>query len=450
MLTVLLLLLSVAVIIFLTARLSVHPFVALMLVALGYGVLSGMPLHAVVASVNAGFGNTLGGIGLIIILGVIIGAFLENTGGAYALAERVLRVAGRRRIPLAMALIGWVVSIPVFADSGFMLLAPLNRSLSKRAGISLAGTALALALGLMAAHTMVPPTPGPIAAAFYLEADLGLVLLLGVPVSLVALGVSLLFINRFVAPTYIDPAPEVTEADIAERLRTAPPAWLASVPIFVPILLIVLRSVLVSVAGFAAADYGDLPVLPRVLLFLGEPFIALTIGCLLSLLLPRKLDKKMFSTGGWIGEALTGAASILLITGAGGVFGQILRDSGIAEVLGAALSGVNLNIWLPFLLAAAIKTAQGSSTVALITTASIVAPMLPELRFETELQKAMVVVAIGAGSAVVSHANDSFFWVVTRLSDMDVRLGYRFMSVGSGVLGLAAAVTIFLLYLVVG
>lgn len=450
MLTVLLLLLSVAAIIFLTARAEVHPFVALMLVALGYGLLAGMPLDAIVASVNEGFGNTLGGIGLIIILGVIIGTFLENTGGAYALAERVLRLAGRKRVPLAMGLIGWVVSIPVFADSGFMLLAPLNRSLSKKAGLSLAGTAIALAMGLMAAHTMVPPTPGPIAAAYYLEADLGMVLLLGIPVSLVALGVCLLFIRRFVATTYIDPAPEVTEAEIAARMATAPGALLASVPIFVPIILIVVRSALVSVGGFEAEGYGELAFGPRFIFFLGEPFIALTIGCLLALLLPRRLEKEMFSTTGWIGKALTGAASILLITGAGGVFGQILRNSGIADVLGEALAGVNLNIWLPFLLAAAIKTAQGSSTVALITAASIMAPMMVELQFTSSLDRALVVVAIGAGSAVVSHANDSFFWVVTRLSGMDVKMGYRFMSLASLVLGFAAAVTLFFIYLIAG
>ncbi|THH37764.1 GntP family permease [Neolewinella litorea] len=450
MLTVLLLLLSVAAIIFLTARAEVHPFVALMLVALGYGVLVGMPLDRIVASVNEGFGNTLGGIGLIIILGVIIGTFLENTGGAYALANRVLKIAGRERVPLAMGLIGWVVSIPVFADSGFMLLAPLNRSLSKKAGLSLAGTAIALAMGLMAAHTMVPPTPGPIAAAYYLGADLGLVLLLGIPVSLVALGVCLLFIRRFVATTYIDPAPEVSEEEIAARMTTAPGALLSSVPIFVPIVLIVIRSVLVSVAGYDADGYGDLPFGPRLVFFLGEPFIALTIGCFLALLLPRRLEKEMFSTSGWIGKALTGAASILLITGAGGVFGQILRNSGIADVLGEALAGVNLNIWLPFLLAAAIKTAQGSSTVALITAASIMAPMMTELQFETPIDRALVVVAIGAGSAVVSHANDSFFWVVTRLSGMDVKMGYRFMSLASLVLGFSAAVTLFFVYLIAG
>ena len=158
---VLYLILSVIIIIFLTVRLKLHPFIALLLVALIYGFVSGMPSVDIIKSVNEGFGNTLGGIGLIIILGIIIGAFLENSGGAYAIAEKVLKIIGKDRIPTTMGLIGWFVSIPVFADSGFLLLSPLNRSLSKKAKISLAGSAIALALGLTASHTMVPPTPGP-------------------------------------------------------------------------------------------------------------------------------------------------------------------------------------------------------------------------------------------------------------------------------------------------
>src|SRR5690606_6914971 len=178
------LLLSIALIILLTAKLKVHPFVALLLVALLYGIVAGMPLNQLITSVNSGFGNTMAGIGMIIILGVIIGAFLENSGGAYALAEKVLKYTGTKKIPIAMGIIGWFVSIPVFADSAFMLLAPLNKSLSKKAGITLSGAAIALALGLTAAHTLVPPTPGPIAAAHYLSADLGLVMLLGMFISL--------------------------------------------------------------------------------------------------------------------------------------------------------------------------------------------------------------------------------------------------------------------------
>jgi len=445
---VLYLLLSVLLIIWLTAKLKVHPFIALLLVAILYGIVAGMPLNQIIISVNKGFGNTLGGIGMIIILGVIIGAFLENSGGAYALAEKVLKFTGVKKIPFAMGIIGWFVSIPVFADSGFMLLAPLNKSLSKKAGITLSGTSIALALGLIAAHTMVPPTPGPIAAAHYLNADLGLVILLGIPISILALFVGIIFAKKYVSKTYIAPDPNVTDEEIQERLKTAPSALKATIPIFVPIILIVIKSLLTSVYGFEEESFDSLPFLIKILFFLGTPFIALLIGCFLSLTLPKKLNKDMFSTSGWIGKALVGAASILLITGAGGIFGQVLRDSGIAITLGEALSGVNLSIWLPFFLAAAIKTAQGSSTVALITAASILAPMMSTLGFDTELQKAMVVIAIGAGSAVVVHANDSFFWVVTQLSGMDIKLGYRFLTLGSFILGASAAILLFLIYLI--
>lgn len=442
------LLLSVLLIIFLTTRLKVHPFAALLIIAILYGIVSGIPLDQLISSVNTGFGNTLGGIGMIIILGVIIGAFLENSGGAYALAEKVLKFTGKRKIPFAMSIIGWFVSIPVFADSGFMLLEPLGKSLTKKAGITLSGTAIALALGLTASHTLVPPTPGPIAAAHYLDADLGLVMLLGIPISLIALMVCLVFVKKYVSKTYIDPDPNVTEVEIEERLKTAPSALKSTLPICVPILLIVIKSLLISFFGYKLVDFALFPITIKILFFLGEPFVALLIGCLFSLMLPKKLNKDMFSTSGWIGKALTSAASILLITGAGGIFGQVLRDSGIATVLGEHLAQVNLSIWLPFLLAAAIKTAQGSSTIALVTTASILAPLMGTMGFETELQKAMVVIAIGAGSAVVSHANDSFYWVVTRLSGMDVKTGYRFHTLGTLILGTTAALLLFILYLI--
>jgi len=446
--SVLYLLLSVVLIIYLTVKVKLHPFVALLLVAIGYGIVAGMPLNQIISSVNKGFGNTLGGIGLIIILGVIIGAFLENSGGAYALADRVLKITGRDKVPLAMGLIGWFVSIPVFADSGFMLLSPLNKSLSKKAKITLSSSAIALALGLGAAHTMVPPTPGPIAAAHYLEADLGLVMLLGIPISILALLVSLIFVKKYVSKTYIDPNPDITEEEIEQKLKDAPSTFKSALPIVVPIVLIVVKSLLISLAGYSSADVESYGIFTQILFFIGEPFVALLIGCFLLLLLPKKLDKEMFSISGWVGKALTSASSILLITGAGGIFGQVLRDSGIAEILGELLSTINLSIWLPFLLAAAIKTAQGSSTVALITTASILAPMMAGLGFETELEKAMIVIAIGAGSAVVCHANDSFFWVVTRLSGMDVNMGYRFQSLGTLILGTTAASILFVLYLI--
>lgn len=439
---VLYLLLSVVLIILLTAKLKIHPFIALFLVAIFYGLFAGMPLNEIVNSINQGFGDTLGKIGLLIVLGVIIGSFLENSGGAYAMAEKVLKIIGKKRVPIAMGIIGYIVSIPVFADSGFLLLSPLNKSLSKKAKISLAGSAVALGLGLTATHTLVPPTPGPIAASGILNADLGLVLLWGILISALALIVGLLFATKYVSKTYIDPNPDVSDEEIEAKLKQAPGALKSSIPIIVPIVLIIIRSL---VNAFGKNLDG---ILVQFISFIGEPVIALLIGMFLSFLLPKKLNKEMLSTTGWVGQSLTGAASIILITGAGGIFGRVLQNSGIADVIGSTLADVNLSIWLPFLLAAAIKTAQGSSTVALITTASIMMPMMSTLGFATEMEKAMVVIAIGAGSAVFSHANDSFFWVVTQMSGIDVKSGYRLFSLGTFILGTSAAAFLFIFYLI--
>ncbi|MEJ2505523.1 MAG: hypothetical protein P8Y81_04585, partial [Ignavibacteriaceae bacterium] len=211
----------------------------------------------------------------------------------------------------------------------------------------------------------------------------------------------------------------------------------------VPIVLIILRS-LVNAFG----ENLDVTII-QFISFIGEPVIALLIGMFLSFLLPKKLNREMLSTTGWVGKSLTNAASIILITGAGGIFGRVLQNSGIADVIGSTLADVNLSIWLPFLLAAAIKTAQGSSTVALITTASIMMPMMNTLGFVGEIEKAMVVIAIGAGSAVFSHANDSFFWVVTQLSGIDVKSGYRLYSLGTFILGTSAAIILYIFYLIV-
>lgn len=439
--TVLLLLLCVALIILLTAKFEVHPFMALFVVAIAYGFATGMPLDMIIVSINDGFGDTLGKIGSIIVFGVIIGAFLEHTGGAYVLAEKILKMVGQKRVSAAMGMIGYFLSIPVYADSGFLLVASLNRTLSKKAGISLAGPAVALGLGLTATHTLVPPTPGPIVAAGILNADLGLVLLVGVPVSALATVMGILYATKYAAKTYIEPKLTVSQGD-SKPMEHGPGVVKSSIPILAPIILIVFKSVLGATAENLDTSFY------RVVNFLGEPVIALFIGCVLSLTLPKRLSKNMLSSQGWVGTALKDAASIILITGAGGIFGKILQNSGIALTLGATLADINLSIWLPFLLAAAIKTAQGSSTVALITTASIIMPMMGPLGFDSELEKAMVVVAIGAGSAVVSHANDSFFWVVTQMSDMSVKTGYKLYTTGTFVLGFSAAIFLYFGYLI--
>lgn len=443
MFLIVLLLVSVLFIVVSTCKLQLHPFLALLFAALGFGLCARMPLTEIVASINQGFGDTIGSIGIVIIAGVIIGTFLEHSGGAYAMAEKILRIIGGRHVPLAMSIIGYFISIPVFADSGFVILTPLNQGLSKEAKISLAGPAIALATGLIATHCLVPPTPGPIAAAGILEADLGLVILLGLLVSIVAMAVGWLFATKVAARVYIDPNPEVSEADVRAKLAVAPSAFKAFMPIVVPIFLIVLK----SISDFPTHPLGG-GSLRTFIGFIGEPVTALLIGVLLAFLLPKKLTREMLSTTGWVGQALLNAALIIMVTGAGGAFGKVLRNSPIADVLGASLSKANLGIWLPFVIAAALKSAQGSSTVALITTSSLILPLMSPLGFETGMAKALVVLSIGAGSMVVSHANDSFFWVVTQMTKMDVRTGYKLHTTATLAIGLASIATIWVISLI--
>lgn len=433
MITILAFIVSIFFIVFTSTRLKVYPFLSLILGALLFGIITGMPLQSILDNINSGFGGTIGNIGIIIILGIIIGAFLENSGGAEAIANVVLKILGRKRVHAAMASIGYIVSIPVFADSGFVILSSLNRVLTKKAGLSLVGTAAALALGLTATHTMVPPTPGPIAAASILGADLGLVILIGIITSFFALILPAMYAKYIGTKMYVDPELKPRPQELISAPVRQPTALRSIIPILLPIVLIILR----SFAEFPSHPFGDGNL--RVILgFIGNPVIALLTGVFFSFLLPAKFEMNMLSADGWTGKALVNAGTILIITGAGGAFGKILQSSDIANLIGENIAGAGIGIFLPFLIAAAIKTAQGSSTVAIITTAAIVAPLMPVLGFTTDITKAMAVIAIGAGSAVVSHANDSFFWVIITMSGMNIKQGYRSHTTGTLILGLSA------------
>ena len=448
-----LLLLAVVFIIIATTKLNLHPFLALLIAAFGYGILCGkMSLEQIVESVNAGFGGTIGYIGIVILAGAVIGTFLEKSGGAYKLAESTLKLVGSKNVPLAMSIIGYIVSIPVFCDSAFVILCPLAKALSRKAKISLAASAIALSLGLYATHTMVPPTPGPVAAAGLLEADLGLVILWGALVSIVALGAGWLFAIKFASKIYISPDSESPEPDTQRRqvscgeLTAEAPSTLKSVvPIFLPIVLIITR----SIGDFPSHPFGQGNA-AAFISFAGQPVVALLVGVFFAFLLPKKITTEMLSASGWVGQAVVAAATIIIITGCGGAFGKVLQNSGIADVVKRYLGeSASLSIWLPFIIAAALKTAQGSSTVAIITTAGIVAPLLGTLGLETPTARALAVVAIGAGSMVVSHANDSYFWVVTGLCKMSVKQGYKLQTLGTLIEGCAAAVTLWIISLVV-
>lgn len=453
-----LLVIAVLFIVVSTARWKLHPFLALLLAAFGVGLFAGLPGSETVSAITDGFGGTLGSIGIVIAAGTIIGAMLEKSGSTRVIADLVIRGIGKARSALAMSITGAIVSIPVFCDSGFVILSSLNRSLADETKQSMATFAVALSMGLYTTHVFVPPTPGPIAAAGTLEADIGSVILLGICVTIPVIMVTYLFANYIGKRIYIDPAePPTAVSDdndrniqsgsdsdaerYAETMRQ-PSAMTALLPILVPMLLIALG----SVASLPSEPFGK-GWMVEAINFLGDPNTALIIGVFLAFrtIAPSFRGPKVY--GEWVGEGLKSAGTIILITGAGGAFGSVLRATEIGSFLGQILAEWNIGIFLPFLIAAALKTAQGSSTVAIITTASIMLPLLPDAGLAEGLGPVLVTLAIGAGAMTVSHANDSYFWVVSQFSGMDVSQAYRLQTAGSAVAGVTGMIAVFVLSL---
>jgi GntP family gluconate:H+ symporter len=441
-----LLILSIAFIIVTTSILKWHPFLALLLAAFGFGILSRtMTMLDVVNAVNTGFGNTVGYIGIVILAGSIIGKFLEMSGGAFRLASGALKLVGKKNIPMAMSIVGYIVSIPVFCDSAFIVLAPLAKALTKQSKTTLAISAMALSLGLYITHSLIPPTPGPVAAAGILGADLGMVILLGLPVSVAALIAGWFFSVKYASKINIEVSDVEDKMALETEKNYSPSLMKSLLPIFIPILLIIAR----SINDLPSQPFGDGDI-SIFISFIGQPTVALLIGVFLSFLLPKKLTKEMLSTSGWLGQGIIGAATIIIVTGCGGAFGKVLQESGIAEVVKYNLTGARtLGIFLPIIIAAALKIAQGSGTVSIITSASLMAPLVGSLGFDTDLSRALVVVAIGSGAMIASHANDSYFWVVTQMSNMNVNQGYKLQTIGTLWVGIFSALAVYVLSLFV-
>lgn len=445
---ILILLAVIAFIVLATTKFKVHPFLALLLAAFLGAFAYGLPADTIAKTITTGFGGILGYIGLVIVLGTIIGVILEKSGAAITMADTVIKLLGERFPTLTMSIIGYIVSIPVFCDSGFVILNSLKESLAKRLATSSVAMSVALATGLYATHTFVPPTPGPIAAAgnLGLESQLGLVIAIGLFVAAVAAIAGMLWANRFqaVEADIIDSqeSPKQDWQALKASYGQLPSASQAFAPIFVPILLICLG----SIAKFPSFPFGQ-GMLFEVLGFLGQPLTALLIGLLLAVRLLKSADK-VAEFGERISQGITAAAPILLITGAGGAFGAVLKATPLGDYLGTTLSALGVGIFMLFIVAAALKSAQGSSTVALVTTSALVAPLLGQLGLDSEMGRALTVMAIGAGAMTVSHANDSFFWVVSQFSRMSVGLAYRAQTMATLVQGVTAMAVVYVLSLV--
>ncbi len=435
------LLIAVLFIIVGTTRLKLHPFIVLLLASYLAGLLAGLPAEGIALIIARGFGDIMAYIGIVIVLGTIIGIILEKSGAAIKLADLVLKLVGRRYPALAMSIIGYIVSIPVFCDSAFVILSSVKKSLVIKTGRSSVALSIALATGLYATHTFVPPTPGPIAAAGNLDLNdnLGMVILFGLAVALFAMFTGYLWAT-FAGKRYKTAEDDDDFIQVADENRQLPSAVKSLLPIFVPIVLIAFR----SVATYPAKPLGT-GLFFDFFNFAGQPVNALLAGLLLAFMLFPAFNKKTLS--GWIGEGISAAAPILLITGAGGAFGTVLKEARIGEMMGNMLAGYQLGILLPFIIAAAFKTAQGSSTVALVATSALVAPLLSSIGLDTVSGRVLAVMATGAGAMTISHANDSFFWVVTQFSGMDVKTGYRTHTVASLIQGISAMAFIYLLFI---
>ena len=425
--------LTIAFIIFATAKYKIHPFLTLIIASLGMGLVGGLETEIIIKSLSEGFGNTLKSIGIVIACGSIIGTYLEKTGSAKSIARSLLKITGNDRSPLAMNLTGFFVSIPVFCDSGYVILSTLNKAINRKTGISLAVLGTSLAAGLYATHVFVPPTPGPLAAASILGANIGRVLIYGfivaVPVSLVGWLWSIYYCSRFSVNS------DLMEEQEKDEVSQLPDVFTALLPIIAPIFLITIKSVI---------DHPSIVLqnktLEQIISFIGHPIIAILLGVFIAMISMRDLSKEQHFN--WVADGLKAAGTIILITGAGGAFGNILRATSISDVINQGLIDFEIGLLLPFFIAALLKTAQGSSTVSIITTAAMIAPLLDALGLSSEMGKVLSVLAIGAGAMTVSHLNDSYFWVVSQFSKMSTNVALRSHTVATLLQGITAILLI--------
>jgi gluconate:H+ symporter, GntP family len=455
---------AIVVMILAISKFKLHPFLAIMGTSLVLAIIVGIPLIDIAATdttparqgiatiIGAGFSGTFASIGIVIILGALVGTLLERTGAAIKLADLVVKLVGKKNPELAIMIMGWIVSIPVFCDSGFVILDPIRKALRRKTQASSVAMTVALSAGLYASHVLIPPTPGPIAAAGSagLADNLILVMGMGALISIPTLFAAYFFAkmignkikttededNSLVSQTY--------EQLVAEYGKL-PSGFNALAPIVVPILLMALSSVVV-----ALKMTGQLIPIIR---FLGNPVMALTAGLLFGIVLLFASGKKD-EFNGLTNDTLKIVGPILFVTAAGGVLGRVIASAGFVEYIranAAVIAGVG--IFFPFIISAILKTAQGSSTVAIVTTAGILGSyaaadsLMVALGLNTPVLAALAVMAIGAGSMTVSHANDSYFWVVTNFGQMKAEEGYLTQTAVTLVMGIAAMISIFALSL---
>lgn len=426
----------IAWIIFGTAYTKLHPFVVILIAAVILSVLLGIaPLEAT-GLIFKGFFKIIKNIGLLILFGTIVGAALEQSNATLALAKGILKSLQKLPLPYAISCIGYLVSIPVFCDAAFVILSQLNKTLSSQTKTPLVGLTVALSTGLFAPHVLVPPTPGPLAAAANLNLEnLILLIVVGGSIALILIFVGGWYGNYLIKKNKYIESKESFKNPTTEEITELPSFSKAILPILIPISLMCLGTLLKVVPSFIGLEY---------LILLTKPTAALGIGMLFAFRLLYKQPKKNISKA--IKKGFKQAIPILVITGMGGALGRVIQTIPLQDYALEISTFSGFGILIPFMIAALLKTAQGSSTVAIITTSSIIFPLLSVLGLDSEMGKVWAIMALGVGSMTVSHANDSYFWIVSQMSGMDVKTAYRTHTVGTLLQGTVGLIVVFIGY----
>lgn len=418
--------LSIVAIIYLTAKVKFNVFGALFAVTMALAIFgTDLPYSKVIDAMKTGFGGTLGGISFIIIFGAAIAVCMERSGGALSLATHIMNMAGKKNTKAAVAWTGFIPGLTIFCDTGYIILSGIVRTISATSKLPMPLLASILGTSLFAVHCLVPTHPGALAAATTMNANLGLLVVASIVFAIPGLVAAYFWSNKMCKG--MDYAPAAVEAQEQQSTANLPSFGFSLLPVVLPLVLISISTLLTT--------FGMKEGVAAVFHFLGNPVIALLVGMLCGIWLLASNGGKKGDFSAVLEEAIAKAGPILIITGAGGMFGAIIKETGVGGALGEALGGASLGLFVPFIIAALLKTAQGSSTVASITTAAIIVPSLAAFGLDSEAGRIFAVLAIGAGSLVASHANDSYFWVVTKFSNIEMEQSLRVFTTSTIVMG---------------
>ena len=425
---------AVGFLLLLVVVLRLHAFVALLVTSLLVALVGGIPLNEIAALIQSNMGSTLGYIAVVIGLGAMFGEMLQRSGGANAIAEWMVRTCGDHRAPWALALTGLIVSVPVFFDVALVVLLPLTANLARKSGRSLLAYAVPLLAGMAIAHAFIPPTPGPVAVAGLLGADLGWVIVLGFVAGLPALIVGGIWFGKVAAGRLHVEVPELLRTDDGAEVEDRPSRPQPSFAVAAG--LVGLPLVLILLSTGSAVLLPEESLWRQILGLLGHPFSALLVATLLAFyLLGIRLGFSPTEVRDMASKGLEPVGLIILVTGAGGVFGKVLFATGVGEALAEWMSTSGLStVVMGFLIAAAVRVAQGSATVSMVTAAGLMAPLLAASGV-TPPQAAAVVIGIASGATVLSHVNDSGFWLVSRYLGMEERETLRVWTVMTTLVG---------------